>query len=108
MAAKLVLSGAHNDASACDGDRGRSVVIDPETHPAGVDPGDLVLQSQPFAKVLQPDLWTSHCHHCFATTDTTKLSRCGRCRVAYYCKIPTTAVLFGAVSTHSLCLHHSL
>lgn len=66
------------------GDCGRAVVLDPAAFLNGAEPGDLVLTALPFAKVLQPELWQSHCHHCFATAPA-KLSRCGRCRAVYYC-----------------------
>ncbi|KAF1329446.1 Zinc finger family protein, partial [Globisporangium splendens] len=87
MAAVVVVQPADaTSASDRSGDCGRCVVLDPETHPKGVVPGDLVLQTPPFAKLLHPDLWSSQCHHCFApATDAAKLSRCGRCRTAYYC-----------------------
>lgn len=66
-----------------DGDRGRSVAL---TAAADAQQGDLVLQTPPLAKVLMPELWGSHCHHCF-TTESAKLSRCGQCRTAYYCAL---------------------
>uniref|UniRef100_K3WVF2 MYND-type domain-containing protein n=1 Tax=Globisporangium ultimum (strain ATCC 200006 / CBS 805.95 / DAOM BR144) TaxID=431595 RepID=K3WVF2_GLOUD len=85
MATVVVVQPADATSTSGDysGDRGRCVVLDPETHPEGVEPGDLVLQTPPFAKLLHPDLWSSQCHHCFAPA--AKLSRCGRCRTAYYC-----------------------
>lgn len=77
---KIVTSSV-GDSRRDAGDRGRAVAL---ASAAGAQPGDLVLQTPPFAKVLQPELWSSHCHHCF-TTESAKLSRCGRCRIVYYC-----------------------
>lgn len=63
------------------GDQRRRVVV-----PAGAQAGDLLLQDAPFAAVLLPALWATHCHVCFRPGDNGKLSRCGRCQTAYYCK----------------------
>ncbi|TYZ69300.1 hypothetical protein PybrP1_011637 [[Pythium] brassicae (nom. inval.)] len=62
------------------GDHGRALALSG----AAAAPGDLVLRVLPAAKVLQPALWRSRCHRCFATTSA-PLSRCGRCRLAHYC-----------------------
>ncbi|ETV70102.1 hypothetical protein H257_14434 [Aphanomyces astaci] len=45
--------------------------------------GALVLESKPYSYVLSPSLWTERCQVCFQSTS--KLSRCGRCRLVYYC-----------------------
>ncbi|OQR88308.1 hypothetical protein ACHHYP_20314 [Achlya hypogyna] len=45
-------------------------------------PGDLVLESAPFAFALLPSLWTERCQSCF---EPGSLARCGRCKLVYYC-----------------------
>ncbi|KAL3672899.1 hypothetical protein V7S43_002200 [Phytophthora oleae] len=60
------------------GDRGRR--IETETD---LQAGELVLSAPASATVLLPELWSSHCHKCFATG--VRLSRCGRCSTAFYC-----------------------
>ncbi|KAG7399089.1 SET and MYND domain-containing protein 3 [Phytophthora boehmeriae] len=60
------------------GDRGRHVAASTD-----LAVGDLVLRTEAAAAVLLPELWRSHCHKCFSNTPS--LSRCGRCRTAYYC-----------------------
>ncbi|RLN72324.1 hypothetical protein BBJ28_00022129 [Nothophytophthora sp. Chile5] len=60
------------------GDRGRRAVAQTD-----VEVGELALRSKAFAAVLLPELWSAHCHKCFVSG--VPLSRCGRCRTAYYC-----------------------
>ncbi|ETK82360.1 hypothetical protein L915_12245 [Phytophthora nicotianae] len=81
MATKMrIVSDRAVDASSdVSGDRGRRV----ETQ-SDLDAGDLALRASVSAAVLLPELWSSHCHKCFATG--VRLSRCGRCNTAFYCK----------------------
>ncbi|GLE02625.1 hypothetical protein PINS_up011466 [Pythium insidiosum] len=72
------------------GDRGRCVEL--ITGSSGAAPGELLLSAPPFAKLLDPSLWSERCHHCFRSADELStptqraaLSRCGRCRAVYYC-----------------------
>ncbi|ETK82363.1 hypothetical protein, variant 3 [Phytophthora nicotianae] len=80
MATKMrIVSDRAVDASSdVSGDRGRRV----ETQ-SDLDAGDLALRASVSAAVLLPELWSSHCHKCFATG--VRLSRCGRCNTAFYC-----------------------
>ncbi|RMX65130.1 hypothetical protein DD238_007585 [Peronospora effusa] len=72
---RIVSDGLVTDVS---GDHGRRVE-------ASIDlsPGDLVLRVSPYAAVLLPELWGSHCHKCFDSK--IRLSRCSRCQTAFYC-----------------------
>ncbi|CAH0520496.1 unnamed protein product [Peronospora belbahrii] len=60
------------------GDHGRRIESQRD-----VSPGDLMLRVSPYAVVLLPELWGSHCHKCFGSK--TRPSRCGRCQTAFYC-----------------------
>ncbi|KUF85220.1 N-lysine methyltransferase SMYD2 [Phytophthora nicotianae] len=75
---RIVSDRAVDASSDVSGDRGRRV----ETQ-SDLDAGDLALRASVSAAVLLPELWSSHCHKCFATG--VRLSRCGRCNTAFYC-----------------------
>ncbi|KAL4093758.1 hypothetical protein PRIC1_011188 [Phytophthora ramorum] len=79
MAVKMrVVQGDADVSEDVSGDRGRRVEAQTD-----LNAGDLALQAQALAAVLLPELWGSHCHKCFSSG--TRLSRCGRCRTAFYC-----------------------
>ncbi|TMW66669.1 hypothetical protein Poli38472_013981 [Pythium oligandrum] len=86
--ASVRFHGADGGVEDTSGDRGRSVML---TTIQAAHPGALVFKAPVFAKILEPSLWATHCHHCFrakhdaVTAETTGLSRCGRCRAVYYC-----------------------
>uniref|UniRef100_H3GUF1 MYND-type domain-containing protein n=1 Tax=Phytophthora ramorum TaxID=164328 RepID=H3GUF1_PHYRM len=73
-----VVQGDADVSEDVSGDRGRRVEAQTD-----LNAGDLALQAQALAAVLLPELWGSHCHKCFSSG--TRLSRCGRCRTAFYC-----------------------
>ncbi|KAG1709396.1 hypothetical protein DVH05_020051 [Phytophthora capsici] len=75
---RLVSDRLVDAAEDVPGDCGRR--IETETD---LQVGDLVLSASATATVLLPELWSSHCHKCFATG--VRLSRCGRCSTAFYC-----------------------
>lgn len=77
-------SASSSSSNGIGGDRGRALVLES----AAAAAGDLVLRAPPVAKMLLPPLWRSRCHRCFAAAaPDAPLSRCGRCRSAYYCKL---------------------
>jgi hypothetical protein len=81
MQVARVVNDANDKAlvSSDAGDKERKVVLDTDY----VDEGELVLEAEPFAKVLRPDLWSTRCQSCFIAAST-KLSRCS-CKKVYYC-----------------------
>ena len=45
--------------------------------------GDVIMKNQPFAHILEFSERSNHCDWCFKTT---KLKKCGKCKLVYYCQ----------------------
>ncbi|XP_069133259.1 SET and MYND domain-containing protein 4-like [Argopecten irradians] len=60
-------------------DKGRHLVATQE-----LQAGDTLIVEKPFAAVLLPDHYDSHCHHCFGQLDPLVIP-CGRCTHIRYC-----------------------
>ena len=63
-------------------DRGRHVVS--ANVNSTLKPGTIVLVEQPYASVLLPSAWSTHCHHCLRRLDLL-LFVCTQCTRAVYC-----------------------
>jgi SET and MYND domain-containing protein 4 len=67
----------------CSVDRGRHVVSHHVS--STLKPGTIILIEQPYASVLLPSAWSTHCHACFRRLDLV-LFPCSQCtRAIYYC-----------------------
>lgn len=63
-------------------ERGRHVVS--KTNSSTLKPGTIILVEQPYASVLLPSAWSTHCHQCFRRLNSV-LFACSQCTRAIYC-----------------------
>lgn len=76
-------------------ERGRHVVS--KNVSSTLKPGAVILVEQPYASVLLPAAWSTHCHQCFRRLDSV-LFACSQCTRANYCSFDClqSAVLWHA------------
>eukprot|EP00048_Salpingoeca_helianthica_P003674 m.69499 g.69499 ORF g.69499 m.69499 type:complete len:458 (+) comp12836_c0_seq2:159-1532(+) len=71
-----------------------------------LSPGEVVFASDPVAFVLESQLVSTHCNHCFLSDPD--LKRCARCQVAHYCSKNCQTIAWKAYHKHECSMQAEL